>query len=81
MITATGHIINVSENENADLQYAIRGAGQYFGLVTSLTVKTFPVTEVLENEHGTFWSGRFVFPLARANEVAEAMQYIVKNSS
>lgn len=76
MITATGELVNISENENADLLYAIRGAGQYFGMIVSLTVRTYPVTTVFGNDEGKFWNGRFVFPLERAQDVAEAMQYI-----
>ena len=49
IITANGEIVRVSEEENPDLFYAIRGAGQYFGLVLSLTIRTFPVSEVLSN--------------------------------
>ena len=79
VITASGEFITVSEDENSDLLYAIRGAGQYFGLVISLTVRTYPVDEVLGNEDGSLWSGRFVYPLESANEVAEVMEGIVNN--
>lgn len=79
MVTAAGNLITVSETENSDLLYAIRGAGQYFGLVTSLTVCTYPVEDVFGNPEGTFWSGRFVFPIERADEVSRTMQSIVNN--
>lgn len=79
MITATGEVINVSDTENQDLLYAIRGAGQYFGLVTSLTVRTYPVQDIFGNGEGTFWSGRFVYPIERADEVSHAVQNVVNN--
>ena len=81
MITVEGKLVTVSEDENSDLLYAIRGAGQYFGLVTSLIVRTYPVTEILGNMEGCFWSGRFVFPTEKTNEVSKAMQHVVNNSS
>ena len=68
MITATGDIIDVCHTENEDLLYAIRGAGQYFGLITSLVIRTHPVDDVFGNGEGTFWSGSFVFPLDRADK-------------
>lgn len=79
VITADGELITVSEVENADLLSAIRGAGQYFGLVISLTVRTFPLSEVFGNDTGHYWSGRFIFPLDRVNEVSEAMEPIINN--
>jgi hypothetical protein len=79
MVTATGELINVSDTVNTDLLYAIRGAGHYFGLVTNLVVRTYPVEDVFGNSEGTFWSGRFVFPIERADEVSRAMESIVDN--
>ena len=79
VVTADGRLISVSDDGNADLLFAIRGAGQYFGLVVSLTVRTFPVSEVFGNGDGQYWSGRFSFPLERANEVAEAMDTVVNS--
>lgn len=81
MITATGELINVTDVENRDLLYAIRGAGQYFGIVTSLIVRTYPNKEIFGNDDGIFWSGRFVFPIERAQEVAHTMEGIVNNTT
>ena len=81
MIAANGSIIAVSETENSDLLYAIRGAGQYFGVVISLTIKTYSLSEVFGNNDGKFWSGRFVFPIDRVKAVAEAMQHTVNNGN
>lgn len=70
--------MEVTQEREPDLLYAIRGAGQFFGLVTELTIRIWPLTE-LGNDKGVIWSGRFVFPLDRAQEVAGAMQEIVNN--
>ena len=79
MVTAAGELINVSDTENTDLLYAIRGAGQYFGLITSLAIRTYPVQDVFGNSEGTFWSGRFAFPIERSEEVSRAMESVVNN--
>lgn len=39
LVTATGELIEVSESSNADLFWAIRGAGANFGIITSATYK------------------------------------------
>ena len=46
----------------------------------SLTVRTYPVSEILGNQEGTLWSGIFVFPKERAQEVSEAIENVVNNS-
>lgn len=79
MIDAQGNLVEVTEKE-PDLLYAIRGAGQFFGLITELTIKVWPLTE-LGNDNGTIWSGRFVFPIDRAPEVAQAMGKVVYDES
>ncbi|KAI0972264.1 hypothetical protein F4678DRAFT_471811 [Xylaria arbuscula] len=80
LIDATGNIVNVTEEAEPDLLYAIRGAGQFFGLVFELTIKATPLTE-LGNDQGVIWTGAFVFPLDRAPEVARAMSSVIDDSS
>ena len=36
LATADGKLLNVSEEENPDLLWALKGAGQHFGVVTSI---------------------------------------------
>jgi FAD/FMN-containing dehydrogenase len=43
LATATGDVIEVSKTKNADLFWAIRGAGANFGVVTSATYKLTPL--------------------------------------
>jgi FAD binding domain len=79
LITASGELIEVNQTHNADLLWALRGAGQFFGLVTELTVKTHPLS-ALGNDRGVIWAGSFVFPLDRAGEVAAVMKDLMDNS-
>jgi FAD/FMN-containing dehydrogenase len=43
VVTADGKVIQVNENENADLFWAIRGGSGNFGIVTSFQFKLHPV--------------------------------------
>lgn len=78
VVTATGEIVQVSDDENAELLYALRGAGQYFGVVTQLVVRAYPFS-LLGNESGEAWTGAFVFPQSRAAEVADAFEAILND--
>ena len=80
MISAKGELVVVDEAHNPDLLYALRGAGQYFGLVTELTVRTFPVSQIFKNPEGKLWTGRFVFPLDRALDVCGVMREIANDA-
>lgn len=46
VVTADGRIVVASENENADLFWAIRGGGGNFGVCTSLEYKLHPIETV-----------------------------------
>lgn len=78
MISAQGDLVEVTQEREPGLLYAIRGAGQFFGLVTEITIRIWPLA-TLGNDRGMIWSGRFVFPLDKAQRVAEAMQEIVND--
>ena len=59
VVTADGQLLVASQDENADLFWAIRGGGGNFGVVTSFEFKLSPVKDVyggpmfFELEHGT----------------------------
>jgi FAD/FMN-containing dehydrogenase len=55
IVTATRGLVIASETENPDLFWALKGAGQYFGIVTEVTVKIFPFREQI-----TTWSCVFL---------------------
>ncbi|KAI0834012.1 FAD-binding domain-containing protein [Hypoxylon sp. FL0890] len=80
MVTAKGDLITVSEGENAELLYAIKGAGQFFGVITSLTVEMHPLS-VLGISNGTVWSGRLIFDVSKAADAAKAAIEIKKNTT
>ncbi|ROW15212.1 hypothetical protein VPNG_03071 [Cytospora leucostoma] len=80
LIDAQGNLVEVTQEKEPDLLYAIRGAGQFFGLITELTIKVWPLS-LLRNDQGVLWIGRFIFPLDRAKEIAEAMKGIMDDDS
>ncbi len=53
MVLADGSFVTVSENENPDLFWAIRGGGGNFGVVTSFLFRLHPVAMVSAGP--TFW--------------------------
>jgi FAD/FMN-containing dehydrogenase len=62
MVTANGNTMRVSENENAELFWAIRGGGGNFGVVTRFEFKLHPVgPEII--------AGLLVFPFDQAGQV------------
>ena len=79
MVTAEGDIVTASPESHPDLLWALRGAGHFFGIVTELTVRAYPLTDI--DEDGALWMGSFVFPLSRAKEVAEVMKILMDDAS
>ncbi|KAK9415235.1 putative FAD-binding PCMH-type domain-containing protein [Seiridium unicorne] len=61
VVLASGEIVTASEEENPDLFWALRGAGQSFGVVTSFTSCIFPQGEV--------WGGIVVWPLSKIPDI------------
>ncbi|MDH3574302.1 MAG: FAD-binding oxidoreductase [Desulfobacteraceae bacterium] len=73
MVTANGRKIHVSEDENADLFWAIRGGGGNFGVVTQFEFALHPVgPEIL--------AGLLVFPIDQAKQVLEKYREFVKSA-
>lgn len=69
IVTADGRIRRASRDQDADLFWAIRGAGANLGVVTSFT---FRLHEVGPTVHG----GLIAWPFARAEDVQEAYRTI-----
>ena len=73
MITADGEKKQVSEGENADLFWAIRGGGGNFGVVTQFEFALYPVgPEIL--------AGLIVFPINQAKQVLQKYREFVKSA-
>jgi FAD/FMN-containing dehydrogenase len=72
-VTADGKRIRASENENADLFWAIRGGGGNFAVVTQFEFKLHEVgPEIL--------AGLIVFPFDQANQVLTQYREFVKSA-
>ena len=68
LITATGELITV-DSSTPDLLWALKGAGQYFGLVTELTLQAYPIS-TLRSDDGTLWTGTFIIDVDKFGSVA-----------
>ena len=73
MITAEGKKIRVSENDNADLFWAIRGGGGNFGVVTQFEFQLFPVGPEIV-------AGLIVFPFSQAKQVLTRYRQFVASA-
>lgn len=75
IVVASGEIVEASQSENQDLLWAIRGAGQFFGIVTQLVVRTYD--ESLIGANGIRQIGQVFFPPERATEVCRTLKDVV----
>ncbi|KAL5345640.1 hypothetical protein ACLOAV_009394 [Pseudogymnoascus australis] len=72
LITAAGDLITASATSHPDLLYAIKGAGTYFGLITSLTLRATPLS-ILNSPNGTLWKTTAPFPASRISDLIAAL--------
>lgn len=61
VVLADGRLVNASDDENADLFWALRCGGGNFGVVTSFEFKAHPV--------GTVYGGPMLWPMDKAREL------------
>jgi FAD/FMN-containing dehydrogenase len=67
LVTADGKLLHVSEHENPDLFWGIRGGGGNFGVATSFEYRLHPLgPKVL--------AGNRVYPLAQARSILQALR-------
>ncbi|GAW16647.1 hypothetical protein ANO14919_060830 [Xylariales sp. No.14919] len=69
IVTASGDLVTASETKNADLFWAIRGAGANFGIITSATYEIYNQTN-----QGNVVFGSFTFPAAANVSVWETLK-------
>ncbi|KAI4116242.1 MAG: hypothetical protein LQ345_003305 [Seirophora villosa] len=75
IVVANGNVMVASETENSDLLWAIRGAGQFFGIVTELLLRTY--SPALMGPGGIRQLGTLFYPTERASEVCSALNSVV----
>lgn len=61
VVTADGRLRKASTSENSELFWGLRGGGGSLGIVTSMTIRLFPVTQV--------YAGNLYYPVEMAQEV------------
>jgi FAD/FMN-containing dehydrogenase len=61
IVTADGELIRADANSHPDLFWALKGGGGNFGVVTSISYRLYPITQVI--------SGMVLHPFAHASEV------------
>ena len=64
VVTADGEVVRADPETNPDLFWALRGGGGSFGIVTSVEIALYPVTEA--------YAGWLIWPMDRAGEVLAA---------
>jgi FAD/FMN-containing dehydrogenase len=71
-VTADGSLVVASEQENADLLWAVRGAGPgFFGVVTEYTLRLFPAP-------GAIMTSNYHYPLELAPEAGEWAAHVAR---
>jgi FAD/FMN-containing dehydrogenase len=73
MITAEGKKVRASENENADLFWALRGGGGNLGVVTQFEFQLFPVGPEIV-------AGLIVFPFNQAKQILTKYRQFVNSA-
>ncbi len=73
IVLADGHIVEASKSQNADLFWAIRGAGVKFGIVISFVYQAF-------DQKVDVWGGLLVFSLDKLAFIIDFCQKFLKVS-
>jgi hypothetical protein len=74
VVLADGSIVEASEKENADLFWALRGAGSNFGIVASWKLQTFEAPETL-----TWFSVKLNWTHETSLKGLEALEHYARN--
>ena len=71
VVTASGSLVTASNSENADLFWALRGAGVFFGVVVEATYRIHDLTS-----GGQCQNADLVFPLAAVERFMKAIKVL-----
>ncbi len=80
VLIATGEIVEVSGISHPDLLWAICGAGQFFGVVLELCLRTYPLS-LLGNPEGSRQLGTYIFLPHQASSVLQTLQEVFSNTT
>jgi FAD/FMN-containing dehydrogenase len=73
LVTAEGHLLTASADENADLFWGLRGGGGNFGVATSFEYQLHPVGP-------TILGGLLIYPLAQAKEILRRYRDLISTA-
>ncbi len=73
VVTADGETIAVSESENAELLWGLRGGGGNFGVVTEFTLQLHPVAPEM-------YGGMLLYPRTQAPEVLRRLRDFLRDA-
>jgi FAD/FMN-containing dehydrogenase len=73
VVTARGDLLHVSDDENADLFWGMRGAGANFGIATSFEFRLHPIGPMVT-------AGAVVYPAERVREVAALAREVARSA-
>ncbi|KAJ7057517.1 FAD dependent oxidoreductase [Mycena amicta] len=71
LVKPTGEVVSVTEAEDSELFFALKGGGNNFGIVTEFTLQTFP--------QGQVWGGLITYTLAQIPDVNAAVAAFAAN--
>jgi FAD/FMN-containing dehydrogenase len=74
IVLASGEIVRASKTENADLFWAVRGAGACFGVTTSFTFRAHP-------QENLVWNGNLVLPGTALRTALEAANKVLAKAN
>ncbi len=69
IVLANGEVVRASKDENTDLFWALRGAGQNFGVVTEFVLQAWKQNNV--------WAGLIGFPTEKLGDILDVLNEII----